>query len=56
MGQVVKAREWLAAHPDLAGLSQRKAAIAAGVGLATLQRAIEERKKHADEPTQNRLL
>ena len=40
MGQLEKAKAWLYDHPDLSGLSQREAAKKAGVGLATLQRAI----------------
>jgi hypothetical protein len=50
--QMDQARRWLTAHPDLAGLSQRKAAKAAGVGQATLQRAMAERKT---EPVQVQL-
>jgi len=50
--QMEQARRWLAAYPDLAGLSQRIAADQAGVGLATLQRAIKER---GAKPAQERL-
>lgn len=53
LAQLDKARRWLIAYPDLAGLSQRKAAESAGVGLATLQRAMNERKT---KPVQVQLL
>jgi hypothetical protein len=40
MTQQERAQLWLDQNPDLDGLNQRDAARAAGVGLATLQRAI----------------
>ena len=43
VGQLEKAKAWVLDYPDLQGLTQREAARRAGVGLATLQRALKAR-------------
>jgi len=42
--QLARALTWLAAYPDMCGLSLRKAAASAGVSEATMRKAIASRK------------